>query len=347
MKSKWFPLAPPSIASGSKKTNKPAQSAAPINPSTQTNSSSNTTTATTPMRQPVLIPSTASHEKSNSNFKATVTAPEADSTSIVSPTFKILRLDPSHSLLLLPHQIPNSSLSPTFYIGGHGRVTLLKGQAQLYGYSLSKGIQVTVNNVPWNASYPLSCTHKSSSSSKSGSTSSYISLLKTHLPNDVFKQHMTTLTTASTEADTILLIESVPHDLMEWMLQLERIEQIFVVSQTLSQVNSPEVGAVSPPLQYINLSSLLIHSNINRASSLGAESLLIHPSWSSAVNTVMTLPAVNSPRVLFCGAKGSGKSSCLRYTLNRLLSRHKQVAVLDCDVGQPEYSIPGMVSLSL
>ena len=54
-----------------------------------------------------------------------------------------------------------------------------------------------------------------------------------------------------------------------------------------------------------------------------------------------------SPRILLCGAKGVGKSTCGRYSLNRLLSKHKAVCVLDCDVGQPEYSVPGMLSLTI
>jgi len=57
--------------------------------------------------------------------------------------------------------------------------------------------------------------------------------------------------------------------------------------------------------------------------------------------------AVFSPRILMCGAKGVGKSTCARYTANKLLSKHKAVCVLDCDVGQPEYGVPGMISLTI
>ena len=54
-------------------------------------------------------------------------------------------------------------------------------------------------------------------------------------------------------------------------------------------------------------------------------------------------------QVLFAGAKGVGKSTCLRYCLNQLLSssssssdddhRPMAVAVLDADVGQPEMDV--------
>lgn len=61
-------------------------------------------------------------------------------------------------------------------------------------------------------------------------------------------------------------------------------------------------------------------------------------------------------KVLVCGAKGTGKSTFCRYLTNRLLSSKdwdkgavcpKKVAILDCDVGQPEFSIPGVLSLTI
>ncbi len=49
-----------------------------------------------------------------------------------------------------------------------------------------------------------------------------------------------------------------------------------------------------------------------------------------------------------CGAKGVGKSTFLRYATNRILSGNTpKVAILDADVGQPEMSQPGMVTLTL
>lgn len=52
-------------------------------------------------------------------------------------------------------------------------------------------------------------------------------------------------------------------------------------------------------------------------------------------------------RLLICGAKGVGKSTCLRFTVNTLLQEHKRIAVLDCDAGQPEFSPPGLLSLTI
>ena len=55
----------------------------------------------------------------------------------------------------------------------------------------------------------------------------------------------------------------------------------------------------------------------------------------------------NGYQIMICGAKGVGKSTCLRYCINQLLNVSSYVMVLDADVGQPEYTAPGMVQLTL
>lgn len=72
-------------------------------------------------------------------------------------------------------------------------------------------------------------------------------------------------------------------------------------------------------------------------------------------------------RMAICGAKGVGKSTFLRYALNRILTdsatapkdatldkakqhvhqKQQQVAILDADVGQPEMSPPGLLTLTV
>lgn len=49
-------------------------------------------------------------------------------------------------------------------------------------------------------------------------------------------------------------------------------------------------------------------------------------------------------RVLVCGGSGSGKSMAVRCLLNHLLSHHKEVVLIDTDVGQPEMNLPGLVA---
>lgn len=99
------------------------------------------------------------------------------------------------------------------------------------------------------------------------------------------------------------------------------------------------------------------------ARSLNIELMKLPDSWKNSVDNMMGVkPSNNSTtisttvdvdndggaiRSLVCGAKGVGKSTLLRYTINRILKRHDTVAVIDCDVGQPEFTVPGIVSLHL
>ncbi len=65
---------------------------------------------------------------------------------------------------------------------------------------------------------------------------------------------------------------------------------------------------------------------------------------------------INQNRILICGAKNVGKSTFLRYIINRILSepipltstkQPSEVAIIDLDSGQPELSPPGMLTLTV
>lgn len=76
-------------------------------------------------------------------------------------------------------------------------------------------------------------------------------------------------------------------------------------------------------------------------------------SWTEAMDKIIDDDKCDKT-ILICGAKGSGKSTFLRYATNRLLSavpstssRHSSVAILDLDCGQPELGVPGTMSLTI
>ncbi|KAG1048911.1 hypothetical protein G6F43_008731 [Rhizopus delemar] len=74
----------------------------------------------------------------------------------------------------------------------------------------------------------------------------------------------------------------------------------------------------------------------------GAKALHIPASWESH-----TLLALNKERVVsvVCGGKDLGKSSFSKYLLNRLLTKYKQVAYIETDLGQSEFTPSGLLSL--
>lgn len=67
--------------------------------------------------------------------------------------------------------------------------------------------------------------------------------------------------------------------------------------------------------------------------------------WLEAVGAVLNAPCEPSRGlVLVCGPKGVGKSTFCRLLVNRMLSEHGRVTYIDCDLGQPEFTAPGLVS---
>lgn len=45
------------------------------------------------------------------------------------------------------------------------------------------------------------------------------------------------------------------------------------------------------------------------------------------------------------GYKNSGKSTMMRYLINKCLKKWKKILVLDLDIGQSEFTLPGCVSV--
>ncbi|KAK0604594.1 hypothetical protein LWI29_017329 [Acer saccharum] len=76
--------------------------------------------------------------------------------------------------------------------------------------------------------------------------------------------------------------------------------------------------------------------------------IYIPQQWSEAADSIAydsnTSP---HPIALICGAKNCGKTTFSRHLVNILLRRYRKVAYLDTDVGQPEFTAPGFLSLTV
>ncbi|KAG1895242.1 uncharacterized protein F5891DRAFT_1059852 [Suillus fuscotomentosus] len=74
-------------------------------------------------------------------------------------------------------------------------------------------------------------------------------------------------------------------------------------------------------------------------------------SWSIALSAAETPPSSADPIqpsvYVVKGPKKSGKSTFARTLLNRLLTRFRRVAYLECDVGQSEFTPGGLVALNI
>lgn len=71
----------------------------------------------------------------------------------------------------------------------------------------------------------------------------------------------------------------------------------------------------------------------------------IDHNWKSVIDKIEENST--KTRLMACGGKGVGKSTFLKYTVNKLLNHCKKVLFIDLDPGQPEFAIPGTLSASI
>ncbi|KAL2335721.1 hypothetical protein Fmac_016934 [Flemingia macrophylla] len=67
--------------------------------------------------------------------------------------------------------------------------------------------------------------------------------------------------------------------------------------------------------------------------------------WSEAAESISY--SSRTPVIFICGAKNCGKTTFSRYLLNVLLQKYTKVSYLDTDVGQPEFTPPAFLSLTI
>lgn len=74
--------------------------------------------------------------------------------------------------------------------------------------------------------------------------------------------------------------------------------------------------------------------------------IFIPEEWENAAASITSNSVTSQPSItLVCGPKNSGKSTFSRHLVNVLLQRYKKVVYLDTDVGQAEFTPPGLLSL--
>ena len=62
---------------------------------------------------------------------------------------------------------------------------------------------------------------------------------------------------------------------------------------------------------------------------------------------ITTFSLLQCPVTIVKGPKKVGKSTLARTLLNRLTTAYRRVAFIECDIGQTEFTPPGMISLNI
>jgi hypothetical protein len=260
----------------------------------------------------------------------------------------------------------------TLYLSGACHVTLLQGQVLINGYKLPTGSRTEVMCPSWSPAQHLAITPTAASamlrSNNTLSTSSEGEKKKNKKARQQSLQwleafahkhkHLRDFTIVLSEVQNteenpifgtstetcLLLIEAMDVDNSDdWMLKAEDYSKY---KQSYNAEISGRLRLLRPTSR-LHLSTLLL-GDAAAMTQCCIEHSVFPADWVDAVDRVCK-DIKSCPRALLCGAKGVGKSTCLRYTLNRLLSNKagKCVALIDCDLGQSEFTISGLISLHI
>ena len=259
-------------------------------------------------------------------------------------------------------------------------MTLLQGAVCINGHKLAVGSRTRILCPSWTPAHHVSVataplTHSLTSKSKSmskgvskGKSKEKKALQSSLAWIDSFtKKYTTTLTHShalselqrasssaifgSEDSRCLLLVEAIDIDECgDWMLKAEDLSR-YKVSYNVKESSECVSECVSKDEEVFIHSNRLHLSSLLIGSAAAMTECCIEPAvfpleWVEAVDKVCK-DVKECPRVVICGAKGVGKSTSLRYTLNRLMSKTKCVALLDCDLGQSEFTVSGLVSLHI
>lgn len=300
----------------------------------------------------------------------------------------------------------------SLFVSGFCDITVLKGALSLNGYSMTtaaeEALTAQIRCPIWQPAYPIFGirndvsvrSHEYKTPVKSGGYS--MQLASAFLQNYGIccsnqssqkgsSNKLGGITGLFDDFAILFAIETVPSAEQEWLVAAED-QSAFSSSSTAvpvpkeSYFDCIKVPTV-PTLKFQEVSVVRLESamlgNYSAMTQHRAECMTLPVSWVSASNTVLgTYNSGTRVKSVLCGAKGVGKSTCLRYLVNRLLSAsdvaHQAakvsnrrismsntadsdiaqsnikeyanapaVCVIDCDFGQPELSVPGSVALHI
>jgi hypothetical protein len=288
-----------------------------------------------------LIEDEATDQSNNSN-SIPLTLPPKLLSARIGAEVNVLASKPffCYELIKAEKSLVSVEADSILYLLGHCRVICLKGKFSVDGYQVSAGNEIAFHKSTWNPASVVIMTEDSGKISKSGKKSSKD-------VDKLLKQH---------EID-----EKINFQWSKCCLLIEKLSDEWL--STTEEEFSP-----SPPH---SISDLKTHHGFQCCYELAGGNFLfgsntifskrkleistIPSTWITTMGQIMksynqeTGSSINS---VICGSKGVGKSSLVRYFINNFLNvtsclKKSPLCYIDCDLGQPEFTISGMLSLHI
>lgn len=236
-------------------------------------------------------------------------------------------IDSTNALIFIPFHT-------CVYVKGHFNAKVLNGNAEVLGYTLEEDPE-KIHSIYSPRGYSLLCIRSLRRNSPTNK-SPVLGLQKSGLDCDQ------NLLKSKSSTNTILLLQS-----QNWRTA-DYINRLFPSNILRRELCAPLSWNQEDRNAFEDLCSKLNISLILQGATFKARFYEQPDIWKMITQQFLDLVSSKEYfRLLFCGGKGVGKSTLLRYTVNRLLKECGSVLVLDFDPGQPEFVPSGCVSATL
>lgn len=259
-----------------------------------------------------------------------------DSVDVNEKRFKVVPLEEGVSFLVACND------DTLLFLLGHCYITPLKGSVSIDGYEMEVGKQQLIHRSLWLPALRVQLS-TAGNAKKKAIKISHLDKSALDTVNKIDLSHF----------KCCFVYQGIKESQQEWMVKIEDKSVLSLLASNFEmKLNSSDTWKVTSFAKTI--SSLLSISTILDTFSI--ECMQAHPSWVEGGDAIVKdwqQGAKEQITAAVCGAKGAGKSSFVRYLANRLLSYQSTegvdlpVCIIDCDLGQPELTIPGMVSLTV
>lgn len=266
------------------------------------------------------------------------------SSQVDSHTYNLTGGKPVYQTLYsLDYEILNESeavafipFTTCFYFKGRLQVTVLGGIIDFLGYTMEEDHK-QVYDVYSPRGYSLNCIRSIEKSSKNTNLKAIATLLTEagHSCDEEFLQR-------KSSSCAIILLRLLDSGLIRYTSRLFRVNILKKEECTPSSWDD-EAGR-----KFGKLCNILDTSIILREAAFSARYYQQPDEWYEFTQQLIDNAKKNETvRLMLLGGKGVGKSTLLRYIVNRLIQSFGSVLVLDFDPGQPELFPAGCVSASL
>lgn len=213
------------------------------------------------------------------------------------------------------------------YVRGKLTVSVIVGCAEVLGYKLKPGNEAEKYTIfsPRGVSL-LSITACASINMFANDNELQLVCAHTQLPSNLID--------SLGESDCVLLLEKAESNIVDYL-------SLHLPNKLFPNISSVAKGKKKYSLAERKLDCQLLPENSEENVKLFCK----RDDWDSLSDAILSQDFMKETNcTVICGGKGVGKSTLLRFLINRSLSSHNKILCLDFDLGQAEFTVPGCIS---